>query len=160
MLYQNGDCTSSRWLGMSRFRGVSPVVAVALLILVAVATTALLYAWVSGVAQERPAAEATLRERIKIDAADVDYDGTNINATIYVRNIGEVGVVIDAAYLVDPETGTILASSTNINQNLGVDQVSSITIPPQSPAGTVGDVVLVKVVTERGTEALYTAVVE
>ena len=146
---------------MSRFRGVSPVVAVALLILVAVATTALLYAWVSGVAQERPAAEATLRERIKIDAVKIEKGIDNINITeIVIRNIGEASATITAIYLFDQETGNILFVNTTLGTNTVVAPGDTLElVNPAKPSGGVSTVgvntIMVIAVSESGVEATY-----
>jgi flagellin-like protein len=74
--------------------GVSPVIATLLLIVIAVAAAVLAYIWIIGYqgTLTQQASTAQLQERIKIEA--VEYTGTSLN--VYVRNIGDVNVQIDA----------------------------------------------------------------
>ncbi|KSW12531.1 hypothetical protein CF15_07370 [Pyrodictium occultum] len=60
-----------------RLRGVSPVVATALLILISVVTAALLYLWVSGTVQNVPQNANQLQEQIKIDAVEYTKNTTS-----------------------------------------------------------------------------------
>jgi len=92
-------------------KGISPIIAVLLLILIAVAAAVLLYAWVVGYAgQVRPTTPETT-ERLKIEAGKLFIWGTNVptaadnpnrmdvNATLYVRNTGGTDVNITDVYL-------------------------------------------------------------
>ncbi len=140
-------------------RGISPVIAVLLLIVIAVAAAVLTYIWVVGYMgslQQQSGAEQ-LQEKIKIEA--VSYSDNTL--TIYVRNIGDVRVNITAAYLIGPQ-GTVIASNLGLGDGKGVvlapGQVSSngdITISVTGGLDP-GTTYTVKVVTEKGTEATYT----
>ncbi|MEM0009682.1 hypothetical protein [Thermofilum sp.] len=92
--------------------------------------------------------QAQLQERIKIEA--VQYTGRTL--TVYVRNIGDVNVVIDALYVID-KTGTIIGSSSGVGLTLTPGQVDSGTV---SATLNSGETYTVKAVTEKGTEATYT----
>ena len=91
-------------------KGISPIIAVLLLILIAVAAAVLLYAWVVGYAgQVRPTTPETT-ERLKIEAGKLYIWKTNVgvgdnpnrmdvNATLYIRNTGGTDVNITDIYL-------------------------------------------------------------
>ncbi len=130
-------------------RGISPVVATALLVLIAIATAAILYLWVSGAASSQLGGEEVLYERIKIDA--VQYSSGTV--TIYVHNIGETPVTISAAYVINA-TGTV-GQKTNVNLNLNPGGIDTVTVSATLDPG----IYTVKVVTENGVEATYTLVV-
>jgi len=104
-------------LKKGRTKAVSPIIAVLLLILIAVAAAVLIYAWVIGYAgQIRPTTPET-SERLKIEAGklfiwttdvkdeDLGDDATDnpsrmdVNATLYIRNIGGTDVNITDVYL-------------------------------------------------------------
>jgi flagellin-like protein len=133
--------------------GVSPVIATLLLIVIAVAAAVLAYIWIIGYqgTLTQQASTAQLQERIKIEA--VQYDSTTNTLTVYVRNIGDVNVEIDALYVID-KTGTIIGSSTNVGLTLTPGQVNSGTVSDISLNS--GETYTVKAVTTKGTEATYT----
>ena len=139
-------------------RGISPVVAAVLLVIIAVAAGVLVWAWLSGFAQKNTTEQAALRERIKIDAVDINTDTDAVN--VYVRNIGDVAVDITSAYVLNATTGTAICGGpleTAVHLDLGDTDTVSFTC---SNIGTYsGSLVIVKVVTTRGTEATYQTLV-
>jgi flagellin-like protein len=137
-----------------RIRGISPVVATALLVLIAVATAALLYLWVSGTVSNQPTEEPALHEKIKIEA--VGYDSGAGQVTIYVRNVGAVTANITSAYVIDAVTGKVVASDTAVNQAIPPGNPATITLNANLEAGKP---YTVKVVTEDGVEATYILIV-
>jgi flagellin-like protein len=130
--------------------GVSPVIATLLLIVIAVAAAVLAYIWIIGYqgTLTQQASTAQLQERIKIEA--VQYTGTSLK--VYVRNIGDVNVVINALYVID-KTGTIIGNNTNVGLTLSPGQVNFGTV---SASLNSGETYTVKAVTQKGTEATYT----
>ena len=130
--------------------GVSPVIATLLLIVIAVAAAVLAYIWIIGYqgTLTQQASTAQLQERIKIEA--VQYSSGTL--TVYVRNIGDVNVDIDALYVLD-KTGTIIGNSTGVGLTLTPGQVNSDTV---SATLNSGETYTVKAVTTKGTEATYT----
>ncbi len=135
-------------------KGVSPIIAVLLLIVIAVAAAVLAYIWIVSYTGtlEQQAGTQQLQERIKIEG--VEYDGTTL--TIYVRNIGEVDVTVDAAYIFDA-SGTVIDSATGLGVTLTPGQVSTagqVTIDGGLTLND-GSTYTVKVVTDKGTEATY-----
>ena len=99
-------------------RGVSPVIAILLLIVIAVASSTLFYVWFSGhVMSVKSSAErdtSALSYKIKIDGAFISGD----YLIVYVRNIGDVNATVDIAYL---ERGGITQYALNpVNGTLSI----------------------------------------
>ncbi|BEP17879.1 hypothetical protein PYJP_12310 [Pyrofollis japonicus] len=139
---------------MKNMRAISPVVATALLVLIAVAV--LLYTWVAGTVSNQPTSSATLQESILID--HISYDSHNNKLTIYVRNIGNMPVNLSAVYVINATNGSIIA--TNVSKSL-----FKVQVPPANVTKVVvnlgdtklvpGSTILVKVVTREGVTATY-----
>ncbi|MCX8204452.1 MAG: type IV pilin [Candidatus Nezhaarchaeota archaeon] len=81
-------------------RGVSPVIATLLLIVIAVACAAILYTWAMGYASMRPTAPE-VAEKLKIETGNLTRVGRDARAVIYVRNIGGAASNITHAYLLN-----------------------------------------------------------
>lgn len=132
--------------------GVSPIIATIILILIAMVAGVLLWVWVSGYVSGAPGVRPALEERIKIEAVSLQAGSIKI----YVRNVGDVQVNVSSGYILD----------INGNYVLG-GPIDGVRIRP----GEVKDVVILrdgslipnniyvaKIVTQRGTEALYSFV--
>jgi len=111
----------------------------------------LAYIWIIGYqgTLTQQASAQQLQERIKIEA--VGYSGTNLD--VYIRNIGDIQVTIDAVYVINPD-GSVNNYVSSLGATLtpgqmGTIQVSGVTL-------TAGNTYVVKVVTAKGTEATYT----
>ena len=136
--------------------GVSPVIAVLLLVVIAVIAGTLLYVWLTGYMGTLQTGVGTeqLKEKIKIEG--VGYSGGAL--TVYVRNIGDTKVSLKAVYLYNA-SGTVVAADTDENVELDPGEVGTI---PQAGDNDLsytlssGKTYTVKVVTQRGTEATYT----
>ncbi|ABL78612.1 archaellin/type IV pilin N-terminal domain-containing protein [Thermofilum pendens] len=135
-------------------RGVSPVIATLLLIVIAVAAAVLAYIWITGYqgTLTQQASTTQLQERIAIEA--VSYNGTTLTA--YVRNVGDVKVNITTIYVFNG-SGTIINSNNNNYQLatpvvISPGQVSTVTT---SVTLTAGNTYTVEVVTKYGTKASY-----
>jgi len=132
-------------------RGVSPVIAVLLLIVIAVAAAVLTYLWVLGYIGTMQTTGGTeqLQEKIKIES--VDLSGSSIYR-VYVRNIGDTQVVISAIYVIFPsgDAAQIYSGSTTINPGsvVAITRTSTVTL-------TSGYTYVVKAVTTSGVEATY-----
>jgi len=137
-----------------QFRGISPVVATALLVLIAVATAALLYLWVSGTVQNLPQNAYQLQEQIKIDAVQYNITNNKYNFTIYVRNVGNTPVKLDTVYIINGN-GTVVGYNTlNVTIRPGeVENITNITVDKSKLEGAT--VVQIKIVTASGVEASY-----
>ncbi|MEM1908609.1 MAG: archaellin/type IV pilin N-terminal domain-containing protein [Thermofilaceae archaeon] len=135
-------------------RGVSPVIATLLLIVIAVVAAVLAYIWVSGymgrVTSQAEAQAPQLQERIKIDAVKVE---TN-QVTIYVTNIGDVEVKIASAYVLTENKTSVCGGPLATPVTIGVGASNSVSASTCSL--TKGSTYIAKVVTSKGVEATYT----
>jgi flagellin-like protein len=139
-------------------KGISPIIATVILVLIAVAAGVMLWLWVSGFTSAMPAEQQALNERIRIDAVKVeDGSGDNKNVTIYVRNIGKTGVAIGAAYILDT-SNTIIASNTTIQDMPLIPPGSVEKVRVSSVQLRSGYAYVAKVVTINGVETTYTFV--
>ncbi len=133
-------------------KGISPIIAVLLLVIIAVAAAVLTYLWVLGyigTVQQQGGTES-LQERIKIEG--VEISGGTIN-TVYVRNIGDVNAEIDTVYLIDP-TGSSTDCDVS-NTELTPGTLSEIDTSGCGFGVTSGETYVIKVVTTTGAEASY-----
>ena len=130
-------------------RAVSPVIAVLLLVVIAVAAAIITYVWLTGYigTLQQQSGTQQLQERLKIEGVKV----TGGTVTIYVRNIGDIKVNITSAYLMDTN-GTVLAANTGVSKDLDAGKSTTVTVDISSISLTNGRTYIVKVTTERGTE--------
>ena len=138
---------------MRQSRGAaSPIVSIIFLILVAVASIIVVFAWVSGLVSENPTDKPALSQKLKIDGIHVYDDGTYYDITIYIMNAGNEPISIKAAYIIDPSNNTIIAvNTTSLTVNEG--SMTAIVVQDAFPDNTVGNYIA-KVVTHDGIEAL------
>jgi len=136
-------------------RGVSPVIATLLLIVIAVVAAVLAYIWVSGymgrVTSQAEAGAPQLQERIKIDAVSVA--AANNQATIYVTNIGDTAVTISGAYILKEDRTALCSSTPNTNINPGATDNVQIS---DCSFGATTQTYIARVVTSKGVQAEYT----
>ncbi len=143
-------------------RGISPVIAVLLLIVIAVAAAVLTYVWLTGYMTSQFGAVRTsqVEERLKIEAASLDTTGS---FTLYVRNIGDSDVKISTVYLLGSDGETVLEviTGTSITVNAVEGTVSDRTISSGALATvsgtfsttiTAGEVYYIKIVSNTGSE--------
>jgi len=132
--------------------GVSPVIAVLLLVVIAVIAGTLLYVWLTGYMGTLQTGVGTeqLKEKIKIEG--VGYYSSNKTVKVYVRNIGDTKVTLKAVYLYDA-SGTVVAADTDENTELVPGNVGTVSVIYELSSGKT---YTAKVVTKRGTEATYT----
>jgi len=137
-----------------RSKGISPVIAVLLLIVIAVAAAILTYVWLTGYMGTLQAQSGgqQLQERIRVEAVQGAGSDTLI---VYFRNIGKTKVTIDAAYLINATNGNVIASETGIGATLDPGDSDSAKIDTRGVTWEDGATYIVKVVTETGTEATY-----
>ena len=127
-------------------KGVSPIVATLLLILVAVAAAVVLYAWVSGLSSS---AKSSGAERtgiaFEIEAAKLEWNSnytsgsivntTLVNATVFIRNIGSMPIENGtwSLYILYPVSGTIIPDNTSsftftVNRTLAPGEIVNATV--------------------------------
>ncbi len=146
---------------MRTLRAVSPVVATALLVLIAVATAVILYLWVSGTVANQPTQQQALQEELKIDTASVYYNTTAdaYNYTIYVRNVGTAPANITTLYIINANTGNIVYFKDDVNLIIQPKEVVELKGSFTSNDLKVGDTVIIKLVTSNGVEVQYVTTV-
>ena len=146
----------------SRRKGVSPVVATLLLILVAVAAAVVLYAWVSGLsAKAKSSGTEKTSVAFDIEAANLYYNSTSGsgNVTVYVRNIGSAPIENGtwSLYIIDPDTSAVIAENTSwtFNNTIDIGQIINTAVG-YSGSLTIGKYYVVKVVSPQGvTDQIY-----
>lgn len=137
--------------------GVSPIVATVILILIATAAGVLLWVWVSGYVSRNPTAQSALDERIKVEAVRVEVKTNSSKVIVYVRNVGSVTVNISSGYVLDVNGNLIMGGPVN-STLVKPGEVGSVVISSEQEL-IKGNLYIVKIVTQRGTESLYSFVV-
>jgi len=138
-------------------RGVSPVIATLLLIVIAVAAAVLTYIWVTGYMGKvtgtvEQTSAAQLQERIKINAVSVSGG----SVTLSVANIGDVEVEISAVYVLTADGTSICNHTLSSPESITRGQTIDIPSGGFSCTLTSGTTYIAKAVTSKGTEATYT----
>jgi FlaG/FlaF family flagellin (archaellin) len=89
----------------TKTRGLEPIVAAVLLIVVAVIGAVLVYLWFAGYVTKATsqAEQMAASEKLKIEAAAIITTGTP-TATLYIRNLGGDNVTLATAYILKPGT--------------------------------------------------------
>ncbi|MEM2246332.1 MAG: archaellin/type IV pilin N-terminal domain-containing protein [Thermofilum sp.] len=135
-----------------RRKGISPVIATLLLIVIAVAAAVLTYIWVTGYMGTLSPREVPeqLKERIKIDA--VSYDTTTGTVSIYVSNIGEVDTSIISAYVLTENFTAVCDGSITA---VTIQKAKTSTVSLSDCTLTSGTTYIAKVSSSGGAEATY-----
>ncbi len=136
-------------------RGISPIVATVLLVIIAVAAGVLIWAWLSGFATKNPTQQPALEEKIKIEALSVKSVNNTTQVTVYVRNLGGATVLITDAYLLDTSGNVIDTASVSLSVEPGKVNSTTITFDYQLASGAT---YILKLVTSHGSEVTYTFV--
>ena len=158
----SGPLSSAIWIkrerdlplrGEVRRKGVSPVIATLLLIVIAVVAAVLTYLWVTGYMGKvtgtvEQTATQQLQERIKINAVQV----SDTTVTLSVANIGDVDVTISAAYVLF-QNGTMVCG---VSTTKSIPKGAVDTVGVTGCSLTSGITYVAKAVTNKGTEATYT----
>jgi len=142
-----------------RVRGISPIVAAILLILVAIAGAVIVYLWLTGFAGTATSTPASMKARITIENVNL----TTSNVTLYVRNVGDttINVSQSAIYIYDHWSGNLVTAVTstgnNCNDMLKPGQVCEIFATSALSGITAGKYYDVKL-SVAGIEAYYSGV--
>ena len=137
-------------------RGVSPVVAVLLLVVITVAAAVLVYIWLIGFMQSQTTTTGStaLGERLKFETVSLTkINSTHSNFTAYVRNIGDTAINITTAYLLEADGQTLVAVGTIENDYLviGIGDNERIVVIFDVVVNK-GKTYVVKLVSSMGTE--------
>ena len=144
----------------TKIRGLEPVVAAVLLIVVAVIGAVLVYVWFTGYVTKATsqAESAAISERLKIEAVSFTFiNNGSVRLTLYMRNIGGDAVKLRGLYVFRP-------GSLNALCSIGVPGAPTIepgyrSIPNINLDGCNierGNEYVIKVVTQKGTESAIT----
>jgi FlaG/FlaF family flagellin (archaellin) len=143
----------------TKTRGLEPIVAAVLLIVVAVIGAVLVYLWFAGyVTKATSQAESmAASEKLKIEAASLS--ASSDAATLYIRNLGGDTVTLVQAYVFRPgsisalcTSGTFSPSPTAIDPGSMEEVTVTLTGCPISH----GYDYVIKIVTQKGTEFAVT----
>jgi flagellin-like protein len=144
---------------MKFVKGISPVIATIILVLIAVVAGVLLWLWTSGFTSALPAQQQALYERIKIEGVKVNKTQDKVNVTAYVRNVGSVNVNISTVYILKPDGTIVEYSKLGTPITISPGEVEEVTVSVTLRYYyTAGYVYTIKVVTANGAEAAYTFV--
>ena len=153
-------------------KAISPIIATVLLILIAIATGVIIYAFATGWVGSRTSNSGP-SSMISIDAASIKGTATPkvYNVTVYVRNIGSSATNVSGIYIIDPSTGNILGGNTtatnfavggstsNPDLSLGPNQVKEISCNITTTTSLKnGYSYQIKVTTTDGSEAVTSVV--
>ncbi len=150
----------------TKMRGLEPVVAAVLLIVVAVIGAVLIYLWFSGYITRTTsqAEQMAASERLKVEAAAINT-GAN-TATLYIRNLGGDNVTLVTAYVLRPGSMSPLCAKTTFTIHRPGDGGTVTTLYPGAVQRVTFDVsncgvrsgheYVIKLVTQKGTEFAVT----
>ncbi len=139
----------------TKTKGLEPIVAAVLLIVVAVIGAMLVYLWFAGYVTKATsqAEQMAASEKLKIEAASLTATGA---ATLYIRNLGGDKVTIATAYLFKPGTVTPLCYKDNIGTTIDSGALLTVPITFTGCTLTAGYDYVIKLVTSKGTEFAVT----
>ena len=97
---------------MRKVKGIEPIVAAVLLIVLAVVGAVLLYLWFAGYVTKATsqAEQISVTERLSIEAANLTSAGKSY---LYIRNLGGSNVTLATAYLIQSGTTSPLCAVNN-----------------------------------------------
>jgi len=161
-------------------RGIEPIVAAILLIVITVVATVLLYIWFNGYLSSTTSkvSQVSVPEELQIVNVTVLYSSGSPSYLIaYIQNVGSIPATINQAYVLNVTTGNVICaiSSSSMSYNIPPSSPTastSTTVPASGltvPAGTTAELILslsscslapntyyvLKLVTVKGTQVTY-----
>ncbi len=148
----------------TKMRGLEPVVAAVLLIVVAVIGAVLIYLWFAGYITKSTsqAEQMAASERLKIEAASL----TANTARLFIRNLGGDNVTLATAYILRPGSMSALCTKTSFTISRPGGAGTANTLYPGAVQEVTFDVggcgvqsgrdYVIKLVTQKGTEFAVT----
>jgi archaellum component FlaF (FlaF/FlaG flagellin family) len=142
----------------TKTKGLEPIVAAVLLIVVAVIGAVLVYLWFAGYVTKATsqAEQMAASEKLKIEAAKIDTNADT--ATLYVRNLGGDKVTIATIYILRPGTINPLCDPTTPTGGSPIDpgDLATVTFSVGDCGLQPGYDYVIKLVTLKGTEFAVT----
>ena len=142
---------------MQKVKGLEPIVAAVLLIVVAVIGAVLIYLWFAGYVTKTTsqAEQMAASEKLKIEAASLFNNGS---AKLHVRNLGGGTVNITTVYILRPGTITPICGPTSPTGTATINPGALATVSITFTGCTIdaGNDYVIKIVTQRGTEFAVT----
>jgi FlaG/FlaF family flagellin (archaellin) len=150
----------------TKTKGLEPIVAAVLLIVVAVIGAVLVYLWFAGyVTKATSQAEQTAAsEKLKIEAANL----TSTSGALFIRNLGGANVTLSTIYILRPDTVNPLCTAGSFTIFRGTSTATG-SVSTLYPGGvqlvrftatgcgiSAGQDYVIKVVTQKGTEFAVT----
>jgi FlaG/FlaF family flagellin (archaellin) len=154
----------------TKTKGLEPIVAAVLLIVVAVIGAVLVYLWFAGYVTKATsqAEQMAASEKLKIEAASLT-SGTTGQATLYIRNLGGDNVTIATVYILKPGTINPLCAidgsqvtyyrpdgTSGVGINLYPGAMQKVTFSVSGCGISSGYDYVIKLVTKKGTEFAVT----
>ncbi len=146
----------------TKTRGLEPIVAAVLLIVVAVIGAVLIYLWFTGYVTRATsqAEQISASEKLKIEAAGLT-DGPPSDVVLYVRNVGGDTARVVHLYVLKAASITPVCSKviSPVEIDPGVVETFTVSLAAgDCPGGTIdaGFDYVVKIVTRKGTEFAVT----
>jgi FlaG/FlaF family flagellin (archaellin) len=159
--------SENKTLMKTKIRGLEPIVAAVLLIVVAVIGAVLVYLWFAGYVTKATsqAEQTTASEKLKIEAANLTSGG----GALFIRNLGGANVTLSRIYIIKPGTVSPLctnSSSIDIYKGTDTGTDKALTLYPRRLQLVKFDVTdcginagydyVIKAVTVKGTEVAVT----
>jgi len=142
----------------TKTKGLEPIVAAVLLIVVAVIGAVLIYLWFAGYVTKATsqAEQMAASEKLKIEAASLTTSPT-LQAQLYIRNIGGDTVRLVHAYVLRPGTiSPVCSVPINPAATIGPGVMSNTTVTLTGCTINAGYDYVIKIVTQKGTEFAVT----
>jgi len=142
----------------TKTKGLEPIVAAVLLIVVAVIGAVLIYLWFAGYVTKTTSQteQMTASEKLKIEAANLT--STNRRAVLHVRNLGGSTVNITTVYILRPGTVNPICSPVRLSPHVSIapGMLARVSVTFTGCTISAGNDYVIKIVTQRGTESAVT----
>jgi len=136
-------------------RGIEPIIAAVLLIVIAVIGAVLIYLWFTGYVTRATsqAEQISASEKLKIEAAELTATGS---VTLHVRNLGGDTARVVHVYVLRPGSITPVCSGSISPVTINPGSVESFTRSLSGCTLNAGFDYVVKIITQKGTEFAVT----
>jgi hypothetical protein len=141
----------------TKTRGLEPIVAAVLLIVVAVIGAVLIYLWFAGYVTKATSQAETVAvsEKLKIEAASLT--ASTREATLYIRNIGGDTARVVHAYVLRPGSiSPVCSEPINPPATINPGDMSPTDVTFTGCTLNAGYDYVIKIITQRGTEFAVT----